>query len=167
MEAGAELVVQKAVELGVKRLVPFEAARSVVRLSAERGASRAGRWQRIAAEAARQCGRADVPAVDEPVLLAEAAAQRGQELVVTSYMDHPSGQAFAAWEAARLDRLYPGRVGVCGLRTDHLFEAHEFSETLGPWVPQFTPPAGTGLGFDEWLEEIPWRRLNGWNTLPS
>lgn len=70
----ADLVVQKAVELGVKRLIPFEAARSVVRLSAERGASRAGRWQRIAAEAARQCGRADVPEVDEPMPLPRALA---------------------------------------------------------------------------------------------
>jgi len=66
----ADLVVQKAVELGAARLLPFEAARSVVRLDAERGQARAARWGRIAAEAARQCGRADVPEVDAPATLA-------------------------------------------------------------------------------------------------
>lgn len=70
----ADLVVQKAVELGVARLLPFEAARSVVRLDAERGASRAARWSRIAAEAARQCGRADVPEVEAPAPLLRALA---------------------------------------------------------------------------------------------
>jgi 16S rRNA (uracil1498-N3)-methyltransferase len=64
-----DVVVQKATELGVTRLSPFEAARSVVRLAAERGEERARRWSRIAAEAARQSGRADVPAVDRPASL--------------------------------------------------------------------------------------------------
>jgi 16S rRNA (uracil1498-N3)-methyltransferase len=70
----ADLVVEKAVELGAARLLPFHAARSVVRLDAGRGAARAERWRRIAASAARQCGRADVPAVDEPAPLASALA---------------------------------------------------------------------------------------------
>jgi len=61
-----DLVVQKATELGVARIVPLQAERSVVKLDAERGASRAVRFRRIAQEASRQCGRSDVPAVDEP-----------------------------------------------------------------------------------------------------
>jgi 16S rRNA (uracil1498-N3)-methyltransferase len=69
-----DLVVQKATELGVARLVPFAAERSVVRLDADKGAERAERWRRIAGEAARQCGRADVPEVAEPSTLAEALA---------------------------------------------------------------------------------------------
>jgi 16S rRNA (uracil1498-N3)-methyltransferase len=68
----ADLVAQKATELGVARLVPFTAARSVVRLDGARAGARADRWRRIAAEAARQSGRADVPEVDGPVAL-EAA----------------------------------------------------------------------------------------------
>jgi 16S rRNA (uracil1498-N3)-methyltransferase len=61
-----ELVVQKATELGASRIVPLAAERAVVRLDGERGGSRAARWRRVAEEAARQCGRADVPRVDEP-----------------------------------------------------------------------------------------------------
>ncbi|BDG09490.1 16S rRNA (uracil(1498)-N(3))-methyltransferase [Anaeromyxobacter paludicola] len=70
-----DLVVQKATELGVARLLPFQAERSVVKLDAARGRERAQRWQRIAEEAARQCGRSEVPAVDAPAALAEVLAR--------------------------------------------------------------------------------------------
>lgn len=99
------------------------------------------------------------PAIDEPFLLAEAAIAQMQRVVLTSYMDHPFGQAFAAWEAARLELQFPGITGICGLQTHHLFEAGEFSEQLGPWSPNFTPPPGTGLGFDDLLDALPWTRL--------
>jgi 16S rRNA (uracil1498-N3)-methyltransferase len=79
-----ELVIQKATELGVARLVPFAAERSVVRLDAVKGAERAVRWRRIAEEAARQCGRADVPevAVPGPLAAALAAVPPGFRLLV-------------------------------------------------------------------------------------
>jgi 16S rRNA (uracil1498-N3)-methyltransferase len=62
-----DLVLQKATELGATRIVALAADRAVVKLEQGRGASRAERWRRIAREAARQCGRADVPQVDAPV----------------------------------------------------------------------------------------------------
>ena len=57
---------QKATELGASRIVPLHAQRSVVKLDDRRGGARAERWRRIAQEAARQCGRADVPTIDNP-----------------------------------------------------------------------------------------------------
>lgn len=99
------------------------------------------------------------PAVDEPFLLGEAAIAHNQRVVMTSYMDHPVGQAFAAWEAARLELQFPGLVGMCGLQTHHLFEANEFAEALGPWSPEFKVPDGLGLGFDDLLAAQPWTRL--------
>ncbi len=99
------------------------------------------------------------PAVDEPFLLGEAAISHNQRVVLTSYMDHPLGQAFAAWEAARLELQFPGLTGMCGLQTHHLFEPDEFSEALGPWSPEFKIPEGTGLGFNDLLDALPWTRL--------
>lgn len=114
-------------------------------------------------EAAPLSGAARVmvvkPAVDEPFLLAEAALAHRQRVVLTSYMDHPLGQAFAAWEAARLGLQFPGIAGTCGLQTHHLFEPDAFTEALGPWSPTFQAPAGTGLGFDDALDALPWTRL--------
>jgi 16S rRNA (uracil1498-N3)-methyltransferase len=61
-----ELVVQKAVELGVTSVVPVACERSIVKLDAKKAAERVGRWQKIADEAARQSQRAEVATV-EPV----------------------------------------------------------------------------------------------------
>ena len=99
------------------------------------------------------------PAIDEPFLLGEAALGHQQRVVITSYMDHPVGQTFAAWEAARLGLQFPGLVGMCGLQTHHLFEPDAFTEALGPWSPDFKVPDGTGLGFDDLLDALPWTRL--------
>ncbi|RYD22870.1 MAG: hypothetical protein EOP88_06500 [Verrucomicrobiaceae bacterium] len=114
-------------------------------------------------EAAPQSSAAQVmivkPAIDEPFLLGESAIANSQRVVLTSYMDHPVGQAFAAWEAARLELQFPGLVGLCGLQTHHIFEQNEFSEALGPWSPEFKVPDGLGLGFDDLLDAQPWTRL--------
>jgi 16S rRNA (uracil1498-N3)-methyltransferase len=104
-----ELVVQKATELGAARLIPFAAERSVVRLEAEKGAERAERWRRIAEEAARQCGRADVPEVATPGSLsaALAAVPEGFRLLVLH------GQGGAPLGALGLEGA-PGLAAVVG-----------------------------------------------------
>jgi 16S rRNA (uracil1498-N3)-methyltransferase len=62
-----DFVLQKGTELGVREFWPFEAERSVARIllddEPERAAMRAERWRKIAAQAAAQCGRSDVPVV--------------------------------------------------------------------------------------------------------
>ena len=62
-----DFVLQKGTEIGVAEFWPFEGERSVSRLDPDEGAARAAgrtdRWRRIAASAAAQCGRADVPIV--------------------------------------------------------------------------------------------------------
>jgi 16S rRNA (uracil1498-N3)-methyltransferase len=67
-----DLIIQKTTELGVTTIVPVLAERSVSRPPA----GRTRRWQTIAAEAARQSGRADLPAVRDVVSL-EAALTFG------------------------------------------------------------------------------------------
>jgi 16S rRNA (uracil1498-N3)-methyltransferase len=62
-----DLVVQKAVELGVGLVKPLLTKRADVRLRDERDAAkRVERWRRLALEAAKQSGRAWVPPVDLP-----------------------------------------------------------------------------------------------------
>lgn len=59
-------IVQKATELGVRRLIPLAAERAVVSLPADRAAGRRERWRRIAIEAVEQSGRADLPDIAGP-----------------------------------------------------------------------------------------------------
>lgn len=55
---------QKAVELGVSRIVPVVAERTTVRLSGERAAKRVAHWHGVMVAACEQSGRNHVPALD-------------------------------------------------------------------------------------------------------
>jgi len=83
----------------------------------------------------------------------------GKTLVVTSNMDHPLGQCFAAYQAGKM-RMEGLRLSIGGLQTHGLFEADQFTERLGVAGPTFTAPGGAGLGFDDLLEKLPWKRLS-------
>ena len=62
--ARMDLIVAKATELGVDRIVPLGGERS-----AAAPATRVGRWLRIAQEASEQCGRRRLPALSPPTAL--------------------------------------------------------------------------------------------------
>lgn len=58
-----DLILQKATELGVTRIVPLLMARSTVKLDAAGIAKRHAHWQAVIASACEQCGRARLPAL--------------------------------------------------------------------------------------------------------
>ncbi len=64
-----EWIIQKAVELGVKRIVPVRMSRCVVRLDEKDALRKQERWQRIAREAGKQAGRCIIPEVSLPLNL--------------------------------------------------------------------------------------------------
>ena len=68
-------IVQKAVEIGVSRVQPVDAERSVLRLAGERGAKRVEHWRQVAVSAAEQCGRARLCEVGEVRSLPQWLAQ--------------------------------------------------------------------------------------------
>jgi o-succinylbenzoate synthase len=96
-------------------------------------------------------GVADV-LVHKPALHATFPAFDG-EVVVTSYMDHPVGQCFAAYVAA--SNPVSAR---CGLFTHVLYEPDPFIERLGADGARLLPPEGTGIGFDDLLENLAWTK---------
>jgi 16S rRNA (uracil1498-N3)-methyltransferase len=67
-----DLIVQKATELGVTRIVPVIAERSVVKVDARLRERKREHWQSIAISACEQCGRNRVPAVNAPLPLGDA-----------------------------------------------------------------------------------------------
>ncbi len=81
--------------------------------------------------------------------------------VFTTYMDHPLGQCWAAYNAAVFYTGKPAEdVPLCGLVTHHVYRPNAFSEELGMNItPEFPVPAGTGLGFDKLLAALPWKKL--------
>src|SRR5262245_25926930 len=71
-----DLVVQKGTELGVNKFIPLVTRYADIRLRDESDAAkRVTRWQRIALEAAKQCGRSVVPEVTAPAQFASAISE--------------------------------------------------------------------------------------------
>jgi 16S rRNA (uracil1498-N3)-methyltransferase len=60
-------IIRHATELGAERIVPFLAERSVPRWRPDQLPRKRARWQKIAVEASRQCGRSDIPEIGEIV----------------------------------------------------------------------------------------------------
>lgn len=83
-------IVEKAVELGVRQLVPIAAQRSVLQLNGDRQDKRLAHWRRIAVAASEQCGRNRLMRIEPVAPLARwletpAAARR--------LLCHPEGGA--------------------------------------------------------------------------
>lgn len=74
-----ELIIQKAVELGVHEIIPVEMHRSVVKLDEKKKESRRSRWQAIAESAAKQSKRNAIPNVAD-VLSYKQAMEKAREM---------------------------------------------------------------------------------------
>jgi 16S rRNA (uracil1498-N3)-methyltransferase len=61
-----DYLIQKAIELGIKRIVPFISSRSIPLLEETKRLERHKRWEKIAIGASKQCGRGVLPKIDPP-----------------------------------------------------------------------------------------------------
>ena len=69
-----ELIIQKAVELGVYEIIPVSTKRAVVRLEGKKALQKTARWQGISEAAAKQSKRKVIPRVQKPMSFKEAIA---------------------------------------------------------------------------------------------
>lgn len=94
------------------------------------------------------------PAVQDP----STVVNETLKYVVTSYLDHPVGQAGAALEAGLLAER--AKVGTCGLLSHHSYDRNSYSEAFPSKGPAFTPRLGEpGIGFGTLLEKENWQEL--------
>jgi len=89
-----DYTIQKAVELGVSRIIPLFTEHCGVQLDGERLAKRVKHWQGVVIGACEQCGRNRIPQVDMPVTLAQwlAAPGKGLRLVLDPDAEHSLAQ---------------------------------------------------------------------------
>ncbi len=84
-----DLILQKATELGVVRILPVDSERSEVKLDAQRAAKRLAHWREVVVSACEQSGRAVVPEVLAPQSLAQGATQReGRGFILDPFADN-------------------------------------------------------------------------------
>jgi 16S rRNA (uracil1498-N3)-methyltransferase len=143
-----EAIVRAVTELGVARLQPALCERTVVRLDAPRWRDRARRWQRVAREAAKQCGRAVIPEVEGPRPLVDWLATTSPadlQLCLWEGDGAALGAVLATSGSPRSARVLVGPEG--GLASEEVARARTHGLTvvsLGPRVLR-TETAGPAI----------------------
>jgi 16S rRNA (uracil1498-N3)-methyltransferase len=78
-----DFVIQKATELGVRRIIPLISKNTVVRFDSEKDkAHKVQRWQKIVYESAKQCQRGDLAVLNEIITLDDVLKLEGFDLKV-------------------------------------------------------------------------------------
>jgi len=62
-----EWIIEKAVELGVSRIIPLVTRYTIVKYDAQEAPKKADKWQKVALEACKQCGQNWLPIVETPI----------------------------------------------------------------------------------------------------
>lgn len=83
-EQKMDLILQKSTELGVSKIVPFIAERSIIKLKSEKEPNKIERWQKICKEASEQSKRVDIPIVTSIKNLKDLVNFEGQKIVCST-----------------------------------------------------------------------------------
>ncbi len=122
-----ELIIQKAVELGVSRIVPVAMKRSIVKLDDKKAQSKIARWQQIAEAAAKQSKRDIIPMIENPINLKEALKESADfELSMMPY-EQAKGMAYTR---GLLDGIEPGQRIAIFIGPEGGFEESEVQLAL-------------------------------------
>lgn len=101
-----ELVVQKAVELGVYEIIPVATKRAVVKLDDKKAKNKVVRWQAVSEAAAKQSKRAVVPRVHDLMTMQEAVAYaKGMDAKAIPYELSRGMEATREWLAFAADTV--------------------------------------------------------------
>lgn len=125
-------VMQKAVELGVSRIVPVAAARSEALPAGERRDKKLAHWQGVIVASAMQCGRAVLPALDEITPL--AAVLNAADGLRWIFSPHHAPTADAPASADRLSLLIGPEGGFTPDEVASAQSAGWFIQRLGPRI---------------------------------
>jgi 16S rRNA (uracil1498-N3)-methyltransferase len=131
-----DLIVQKATELGVARIVPLQTERAEVRLDAARSEKRLAHWRAVAASACEQSGRARLPEIVPALHLAAWLAGLADDGALRlALLPQASRSARDLRFGAAGGMLVVGPEGGLGERDIHALAASGFSGLrLGPRI---------------------------------
>ena len=135
-----ELIVQKCTELGVYGVQPVLMERCVAQVKDKDAAKKRERWQKIAREAAKQCGRAQVPQVYAPATLAQLRAMlSSMTLLMVPWEDARDGSVRQALSGLPAGEASVGIVigpegGMSAKEADGLAQQGGRLVTLGPRI---------------------------------
>jgi 16S rRNA (uracil1498-N3)-methyltransferase len=144
-----DFIVQKAVELGVRGIYPMAAEHSIVQYDDGKKNKRQERWQKIAVEAAKQCGRTVVPIVEPIASLAAILANIDSDTIVVMLYEGQAAQGLKQALAEHQGKSYLLLVGPEGgfsAKEVALCQSHGACiVTLGPRILRTETAALTGV----------------------
>lgn len=140
-----ELITQKATELGMFALLPFEAERSIVKWDAKKGAKKQERLQKIAKEAAEQSHRTHIPEIYEPVSFKQLVQLVGNYDAVFIADEEDAKAEIRTRFAEKLKNVYDKKSksiliifgpegGISRKEADTLLQAGAQTMSLGPRI---------------------------------
>ena len=155
----SDWLIQKATELGVGEIWPLALDHSVVKLDEKKGKDRRVRWQKIATEAAQQCGRDRVPLVKAPIKLSQALSSFCQDGIVImpheALPEHSLKRVLKANDPAKDVFLIIGSEGGFSAEETKLAEEQGVKlVNLGPRIlrAETAALAGAGMILYEWAD---------------
>jgi len=146
-----DMVVQKAVELGAVGVIPVRSQNCVVRYDAKKAAARQQRWQKIADEAAKQCGRTALLAVDPvtDIKALIAAEKECEDSVLVFFYENEDTQTVKEYlrqiKSRRIVLLVGPEGGFSLDEAKAVEEAGGKSVTLGPRILRAETAALTAM----------------------
>jgi 16S rRNA (uracil1498-N3)-methyltransferase len=112
-----EDIIQKSVELGVRRVVPLLTERVVTRLDARGGERKREHWQQVAIEAIKQCGALWLPEIAAPTTIWEVRSQKAEgrsesvrEVQPSAFSLQPSAFELSLVGSLQAERRHPREV---------------------------------------------------------
>lgn len=130
-----EWIVQKAVELGARKVVPVATKRAVVKLDAKKAAKKVARWNEIAKSASKQAGRGILPEVADVVSFKEALQMAKQLDVVMIPYELASGMDHTR---EVLKKVEPGKSVGIFIGPEGGFDVEEVEEALAAGAEEIT-----------------------------
>lgn len=99
------------------------------------------------------------PARQDTVKAREFAHRFRLKMAITSSLDHPVGVMHAAALCGEFKKLYPNMILDAGCFSHTSYELDQFSALLPPKGPYLSDVTGSGVGFDQILQALPWTKL--------
>ena len=126
-EQKMDFILQKSTELGVNKIIPFIAERSIIKLDVRKEQDRIIRWQRICKEASEQSKRVDIPIVTNVKKITELIDFEGQKYVCSTKNDIKNIKFFLQ-KHIECDKLLLviGPEGGLTVKEEDFFVEHNF-----------------------------------------
>ncbi len=146
-----DYAVQKAVEMGVTRIVPLSTERSEVKLKGDREDKRLRHWRQVAISAAEQCGRARVPDILQVMALSDWFEHTG-DCDLRLVLHHRTLQTLGSMDRPTRVALMIGPEG--GLNPEEIASAEAagfLPVALGPRVLRTETAPVAAMALCQWL----------------